>query len=100
MSFHIGQKVVCVDDRPSSSGYPAPFKKGDVFTVALVKRMWDGVGIDLVELPRASIECGGHTLYNSKRFRPITERKTDISIFKRILADCDQRVDAPCDVEA
>jgi hypothetical protein len=93
MMFHVGQKVVCVDDefgfadRLSLRELPV---KGNVY---IIRDMPLGMAIDgsrriglLLqgiknnEGPRGIEHC-----FNPMRFRPIVERKTDISIFRLLL---------------
>lgn len=79
-----GQKVVCVDDKPMPGYVFAPgFKphKGRVYTVKRVFINYRGhPSVDLFEL-----ENKNNIGYRTFRFRPITERKTDISVFTEIL---------------
>jgi hypothetical protein len=81
MMFNIGQKVVCVDD-----GGTVLVERGRIYTV-------HGIGASpklglamlwLDEVLGADIELAG--MY-ARRFRPIVERKTDISIFTKMLID-------------
>jgi len=80
MTFHIGQKVVCVDDenhfRDSFIAMGTP-----VIRVEELKREYSSI-ID------------GENVYAAARFRPVIEHKTDISIFKGMLNPDKQRVDA------
>ena len=93
MAFYVGQKVVCVDDRPFfSEGVPVPLVLGRIYTVA---------GFDnhdclvLVEQPGRNFAGWRSDLgYQKSRFRPVVERKTDISIFKAMLNPSDVRVSA------
>lgn len=93
MSFHVGQKVVCVDAAPDagkrwvSSEQPVV---GAIYTVSAAEftSPINGrrcIGIAELSAPRS----GGH---RTSRFRPIVERKTDISIFTAMLKP--QQVDA------
>lgn len=84
MSFRVGQKVVCVDDAPSLGrewfGYEP--KEGAVYTIAGFShgRYGDYQVLVLVEL--------NHPWgYRASRFRPVAERKTDISIFTAMLKE-------------
>lgn len=80
--FHVGQKVVCVDASPDLNGEPTPAALNTVYTV-------DGIdacgphccGLILAEVPLHL----GRWSHCSMRFRPIVERKTDISVFHKIL---------------
>lgn len=84
--FQVGQKVVCIDaDRTNDFGINE-LSEGAVYTVSWVGRATDAAGSYLgicvsehkrmVPMP---FGCG--------RFRPITERKTDISDLVRIAQD-------------
>lgn len=86
MTFRVGQKVVCIK-RGNWTGIHVGPKFGDV----LVIRGFDthpqkGLlfeGICSGEYYIGSEERG----YDQSRFRPIVERKTDISIFTKMLTD-------------
>lgn len=74
--FHVGMKVITVDDTDTPC-----VRNGDVFTVAQVgdEFLW------LVERLRVwsvGQDDGGMFRW---RFRPVVERKTDISIFTAML---------------
>lgn len=83
--FRIGQKVVCVDDEEWSN-HQRRIRAGEIYTIAAfgvhpadgneecaflvgVKRIFRGV-----DYP-----------FGLYRFRPIVERKTDISVFTKML---------------
>jgi hypothetical protein len=80
MGFHVGQKVERIGGVSTHPGAP-PFKTPlTVCWVGVVH--WRGQtyeGIDLSEFPSAT--AGYCALY----FRPVVERKTDISVFTKIL---------------
>ncbi|ASS55887.1 hypothetical protein [Rhizobium leguminosarum] len=81
-NFHVGQKVVCIWE---DTGEPGPEPKcGVVYTVSAVFMAADLPHIDLVELPCPDTDewFGG---YKAEAFRPVAERKTDISIFTDML---------------
>jgi hypothetical protein len=81
MTFRVGQKVVCVND--SCQYWTRPWiRKGHVYTVS----HFADNGVHLVESP------GKPRGFFSWRFRPAVERKTDISIFTKMLKP--QGVDA------
>jgi hypothetical protein len=83
MAFRVGQKVVCVNDEPSRfTGFPTNVKKGGVYTITKTFLHPRGVPCVLlkeIEVPRQ------HLGYDASRFRPVGERKTDISIFTAML---------------
>lgn len=97
MSFHVGQKVVCVRGyfKPDARDYGIlnfP-KKGCIYAVrdCLMFRFQDAnvPAIRLTELknPICSWTDGDHceVAFWIGRFRPVIERKTDIAIFTRML---------------
>jgi hypothetical protein len=77
MAFHVGQKVVCVDDGNRPYVPRSPLTKGAVYTVATS----DGRGIQIVEVTPPT----RFTHFENYLFRPVQERKTDISVFTEIL---------------
>lgn len=101
MTFHVGQKVVCVDDLPSINARitRAPsLTKGQVFTIRDME-IWKGVLlvrlVEIVAAPFDFIDRGWlEPSWRASRFRPIVERKTDISIFTSMLNPSKQGVDA------
>lgn len=95
--FRVGQKVVCIDDAPSASGVVSPFKNGDVLTIISIMDGFSYRGHDL-GLLFAEVPCIGHYDhgYSVARFRPVVERKTDISIFRAMLNTTPQMEGAKC----
>lgn len=88
MGFRVGQKVVCVDTSPGSRGYvPIELEKGRVYTVAWISDYPDPDGdygihlVGIISQPQPLHNSG----FKCRRFRPIVERKTDISIFTSML---------------
>jgi hypothetical protein len=97
--FYVGQKVVCVNDR-ASHGFPqndmGGLTAGQIYTVSKVGvRSWlDGAPcIFVAEIFRGDSERG----FWEHRFRPVVDRKTDISIFTKILNDVNKRELVPVD---
>ena len=84
-NFRVGQKVVCLDDEGSDGDlsrgrvYTITKINGDVLYSARAKSF--SVGLELLE---AHPSQGFHD-FAASRFRPVVERKTDISIFKAML---------------
>ncbi|TAL43816.1 MAG: hypothetical protein EPN91_05525 [Salinibacterium sp.] len=81
--FYVGQKVVCVD----AEGAPM-LRLREIYTVSGVdnypdywRGKWIEFGIWLVEAQPVS----EFRSFAYKRFRPLVERKTDISMFTAIL---------------
>jgi hypothetical protein len=89
-NFHVGQKVVCVDAsdgewndiRGGATGY---LVEGEVYTVASIRKE--------PEVTFLRLE-GVFSGWASIRFRPVVERKTDISIFRAMLNPSKQLMDA------
>lgn len=88
-SWHVGMKVVCVDDQwhdPTAFG-PCPLVAGVIYTVARIQPatgLYRG-GCDhiCVQVAEINWERG----FAAPRFRPVQKRKTDISIFTAMLHD-------------
>jgi len=84
--FDVGQKIVCIDAGPTYLGKPVPLRKGAVYTVAGVgeEDFYGAYGVYLAEVAAGS--DGKHLdAFRHTRFRPIIERKTDISVFESML---------------
>lgn len=102
MTFHIGQKVVCVN-AGSIPGLPIPLFgwddweapiEGEIYTIKAIRNIRDQyiqemvTVFDLFELrrsPLAIAEWGEDCGYDSSRFCPLIERKTSIAIFQSLL---------------
>ncbi len=98
MTFRVGQKVVCVDDGGSVGTWVGgeDIYKGAVYTIHSTFSFEGDKFVRLFEVKRSRqcTEKWGHDGYGAHRFRPIVERKTDISIFKRMLLPQKGNVDA------
>lgn len=97
MAFRVGQKVVCVDGSPAVGGgtWGLEPQKGSVYEIR-------NIGTGLVHgqptLMFGIVELDGTVpgvFWRASRFRPVVERKTDISIFTAMLNPSKQTVDAP-----
>ncbi len=97
MTFYVGQKVVCVDAhsvKPGDEGRRwIPGEEPIEGAIYTIRRIWKSstgsLVFDFFELSRdarSSIAWGYEVGYGSFRFRPVIERKTDISIFTAMLA--------------
>lgn len=88
MAFRVGQKVVCVD-ATSPAVTPLPglpvASEGGIYTVTKTQMspLTGRPSLQLLELPDSFV--GAPLWYQAKRFRPVVERKTDISIFEKML---------------
>jgi hypothetical protein len=91
MSFHVGQKVVCIFHLPENlrradAIYP---EKGVVYTVRGHAGGTDGkervLLAEIHNVPMAWRLGFQEFGFNAEAFRPVVERKTDISIFTAML---------------
>ena len=85
MAFRIGQKVVCVDNSADVGRSWHPGERPIIDEIYTVERIGYSHGLlcaQLAELPRT---CPEHKWFRQTRFRPAVERKTDISIFTKML---------------
>lgn len=95
MTFRVGQKVVCVDDVPHGKYAPWPVKggldgltKGTVYTIREIGAYCGEPVVWLNEITREIVpgwEKYGEQGFSPARFRPLVERKTDISVFMKML---------------
>jgi hypothetical protein len=91
--FYVGQKVVCINDKPRRPNSRLLLKRGAIYTIARVVdhsddplcEGGDPLGLSLVEVPDLKETKCFYADYWSGRFRPAVERKTDISIFTKML---------------
>ena len=77
MIFHVGQKVVCID----ACGTLRPLQLNYIYEISAVDE----------HIVSVSAFDG---FFWCTRFRPIVDRKTDISIFTRMLSPSKQDVEA------
>ena len=93
MSFRIGQKVVCIDalhPRTLSQWWIElwhPYEhavEGRVYTISNIYLLGADQMIELVELPSPATDFW-YAGFFADGFRPVVERKTDISIFTKML---------------
>lgn len=94
--FYVGQKVVCVDDKPNHPSY-APtgvkilpwdsvLKEGEIYTISEFAEhpiYPKGLHVRLVGIVRTA---GFNSPFRVSRFRPLVEKKTDISIFHKLIS--------------
>jgi hypothetical protein len=101
-NFHIGQEIVCVDDRYTNDRYGATIRAGTKYTIAWVG-WFDNpfspdlscVGVHLEEVQRRRSRSRGADTnivvpYRATRFRPV--RKTSIEVFEAMLIKAPERV--------
>lgn len=93
MAFHVGQKVTLKNDEPwirdANEICPA---FGEVYTIHEIIACSEsaiGFGLGLVEIRNTPHDYEGlgfrETVFPAEEFRPVVERKTDISIFTAML---------------
>ncbi|WP_105430193.1 hypothetical protein [Neorhizobium sp. T6_25] len=103
-TFQVGQKVVCVDDR-FTCGWDRIVKtpvKGQVYTIRQLFTFKACTGpvvtiilLDEIVNPVRKWDAGVMEAgFVPRRFRPVVERKTDISIFTALLTSQPEQVPA------
>lgn len=97
MTLRVGQKVVCVDAVADGRYMPAGFgpsrtnnldglTRGAIYTIRSLNVVFGTPVCRLQEITRGWEPIfGGESYFAQARFRPVVERKTDISIFTRML---------------
>jgi hypothetical protein len=101
MSFHVGQQVVCVNDRFSSDMrwrqtvriFPI---RNAIYTIREIHVEGPLAGFCFHEIvnPCTWFAAGfGEPAFNSRNFRPV--KTTSIEVFERLLAPADQMTRAP-----
>lgn len=96
MTFHVGQKVVCVDDAWTDLlDHERCLKRGAIYIVRWVGAFTYGIetrlcirveGIHRGFDPWQPFDQDSYDMpFWSRRFRPIVEKKTDISVFTALL---------------
>ena len=94
MTFRVGQKVVCIETwvRRNGVGDEIGPVAGEIYTIRdigfLNPAAPDVVAVLLAEIRNAVhdyVDGRGETCFAAHRFRPVVERKTDISIFTQML---------------
>ena len=94
--FRVGQKVVCVNDdfqHPDWAAISNKCKRGEVYTIRDIVPGWfdNGYnGVRLTEVKNAVEKWIGdpersEVCFGPHRFRPLVERKTDISSLEALL---------------
>lgn len=92
--FYLGQKVVCINDTPQSPFRPCldGLTKGNVYTIRWIGDYFDiydqttNLCIRVEEILRLLDNRYIQDMpYLASRFRPLIEKKTDISVFEKLL---------------
>ncbi len=99
--FYVGQNIICIDNSASAKYHHPGYlvmnhnfhglKQGGIYTVRDVVEYLETPCLYLKEIIREfvpKVETG----FSFLRFRPIVDRKTDISIFEKMLKP--EKVDA------
>lgn len=84
MAFRVGQKVVCVDGSPPACGHGPGVVKGRIYTVSAIGESSFG-SPNFIDVEEVRGNCPWAQNFRASRFRPVAERKTDISIFTTML---------------
>lgn len=104
-NFRVGQKVVCVDDGWAnwqladmrSAGISSPIK-GEIYTVRAVETLQGEAHVWLAEIVNPIVDYSdvgqNEQGWAPELFRPVVERKTDISVFTRLLNTTPETVGA------
>jgi hypothetical protein len=95
--FAIGQKILCVRDDWKNALFGLSVREtGERYPVK--DRVYTVIGHDwllLSDLPGIMIaEVNNDCIWAEQNFRPIEQRKTDISVFKELLVNPKQKIDA------
>jgi hypothetical protein len=94
--FHVGQKVVCVNDEYQDIRCgDTPVKRGAIYTVRKCFDFFGESGVLVEEICNPK-DRG----YHGFRFRPVVERKTDIGFAHEILRKVTKKKTAPTFEEA
>lgn len=99
MAFRVGMKVVCIRTMPvgwriAGGSYP---EERSVYTIRSILPYNDTTLLRFFEIDNSRLKASDGFVepgFNSKYFRPVVERKTDISIFTAMLDTSQQGVDA------
>lgn len=86
--FYVGQKVVCVDASPGRETGEVHLTKGKIYLIEgfdARRNDDDKPGLLLAGVPHTIFDGPIPVGWDPNRFRPITEKKTDISIFTEML---------------
>jgi hypothetical protein len=93
MTYHVGQKVVCIDGKfPSRKYKEAHPVEGQVYTIRALRSgvFPDGSNLTIylkeIRNPKRLYRNGfTEVSFRIRRFRPLCTKKTDISIFTAML---------------
>jgi len=96
MAFYVGQKIVCVDNKPHPRYGPNPLKIGTEYTfIGYAPTDRDGTpGLFIAEHLSGAQRAGNSYGWRVSRFEPAVERKTDtgMAILKKLLVPQKEKV--------
>lgn len=94
MSFHVGQRVVCIDDGPGLNPI-GPLCKGQIYTIRGFSNdpRDPELGVYLEEILNLHPFHGVEINYRASRFRPVIERSTEtgMAILRKVADDAAKR---------
>jgi hypothetical protein len=89
MAFFVGQKVLCIKSKRWRSMHNGRFmssaERGPKYLEVVTIREFDDSFLRFVEYRNSPIRGGVECSFDPRHFRPVVERKTDISIFTKML---------------
>lgn len=106
MAFYVGQKVVCVDDEDTNASGIQELQEGRIYTVLRVSRdtgdyppgpprlRSSGYVVWLAEIEVRPAVGNPDCPFSAGRFRPVVDRKTDITVFTDMLNPSREEISA------
>lgn len=92
MNFRVGQRVCCIDYDGGANGLPL-IEKGQIHTISEIRTSSLGGGCLMFVgyRPGAIQRSNGiyEVYYTPSKYRPLVEKKTDISLFTKMLTQVD-----------
>ena len=87
MTFRVGQKVICIKQGGWTSLHSSEIgpQYGEIYTIEDIEVIPTGTFLTLSEINNPPRYVGFAANFWSVHFRPVVERKTDISIFTAML---------------
>lgn len=102
--WYVGQKVVCIEDRPSvfsecviwRESFKIPLQKNHIYTIRQVCQDTNkNIVLRLEEIYCISSLTNLEYNWIDKRFRPLDEKEIDISVFHSILNKVNNTIKTP-----
>jgi hypothetical protein len=96
ITFHVGQRVVCVDASPNRRCRVKLLARGKIYIIRAIdlkpgwkspKPEWEspGWGVHLEGIWIVHPDAGCEWPIHPNRFRPVVDRPTNIDVFKKLL---------------